>query len=101
MIEGPVGSQCKTLEGCHLTLWGSIAELSATLQHHHELVDGILKSLLKLKPSAGKNRNVSFSPSSGVTEPMSMDGGLSADDFFDQGGFTSNGQADNVQEPTI
>ena len=61
MLKGAVSSHCKTLEGCHSTLWGAVAEVSTTLQHHHELVNGILKSLLKLKPTMSKGRNVSFS----------------------------------------
>ena len=78
-------------------LWGSVAELSTTLQHHHKLINSILKSLLKLKPEAGKARNVSFSPDSGVTDVPTNDGGLSAEPFFNHTEFISNatGSGDN------
>ena len=84
MLEGILGSWCKTVEGCHHTLWGSVAELSITLQHHHELINGILKSLLKLRPEGIWAKSVSFSSDSGVTVPLSSDGGLSAEPFFER-----------------
>ena len=102
MIEGAVGSRCKTMEGCHPTLWGSVAELSTTIQHHHDLINGILKSLLKLKANMPRSKNVSFSPTSGITDPMSSDGGLSADAFFDHGGFNTSEPMDvGTNSPTI
>ena len=34
MLEGDVGKRTQALEGCHPTVWGSIAELSATTTQH-------------------------------------------------------------------
>ena len=100
MLEGAVGSRCSFVEGCHPTLWGSIAELSTTLEHHHELINGILKSLLRLKPKLGKTCNVTFSPESGVTTSTVSDGSLSAESIFNQEGFLPSG-TEASGSPTI
>ena len=101
MLEGAIGTRCKSIEGCHPTLWGSVAELSTTTKHHHEAINGILKSVLDLKKRSSA-RNVSFSPVSGVTEPnSSLEGGLTAEPFFNQEGFPGASQAKADNEPTI
>ena len=49
MLEGDVGKRAQALEGCHPTVWGSIAELSATTTQHQELIEGALQSLVAFK----------------------------------------------------
>ena len=101
MIEGTIGTRCKSIEGCHPTLWGSVAELSTTTKHHHEAINGILKSVLELKRKGG-GRNVAFSPASGLTEPnSSLEGGLTAEPFFNQEGFPGADKTTGYHEPTI
>ena len=70
------------------------------MEHHHELINGILKSLIRLKPETGKMRNVTFSPESGVTTSTASDGGLSAESSFNQEGLLPRG-TDSGRSPTI
>ena len=99
MLEGAIGTRSTTLEGCHPTIWGSVAELSATAQQHHGLLKGILVSLGKMKDASTK---VSFTPTSGITMEESTVGGLAADPFFADEGFDSQPSASaSSQGPTI
>ena len=87
MLEGSLATRAPALESCHPTVWGSVAELSATLQQYHGLLKGILVWMSKMKEDTTK-RSVSFSPTSGITEATSTDGGLPAEPFFSEEGFS-------------
>ena len=101
MLEGAIGTRCKSIEGCHPTIWGSVAELSTTTKHHHEAINSILKTVLELQKRSN-SQNVSFLPGSGVTEPnSSLEGGLTAEPFFNQEGFPGAGLPKAGNEPTI
>ena len=95
MIEGDVGKRTKALEGCHPTVWGSIAELCATATQHQTMIESALRTLVMFKKDQqvrSRGRSVKFSPPSDRTEDSMVqssrqtDGGLSAELFFDRSG---------------
>ena len=78
-----------------------MAELFTSSKHHHEAINSILKRVLELQKK-NSSRNVSFLPGSGITEPSSsMEGGLTAEPFFNQDGFPGADSTRTGKEPTI
>ena len=67
MIEGDVGKRTKALEGCHPTVWGSIAKLCATAAQHQTMIESALSTLVMFKKNQQakvKKKSVNLSPPS-------------------------------------